>query len=196
MLLVLALELHLSIYLSHTGNYGEKCLERTHIRLWWVFFFLSWPDFYTFAKVTKHQGSLRDLVQLGMMKIIAPLSGLVYFQTALRKKTAELTDWPEPKMEVRPLELAVNKLLSESRFLPLLVCFLGVTLLLQNVTSSLYFTSSLWFTSCLCFTYSLWFTSCNRVQMSFLARLNEECHLRKQTLVCLMWTMWCESALR
>lgn len=123
-----------------------------------------------------------------MMKIIAPLSGLVYFQTALKKKTAELTDWPEPKMEVRPLELAVNKLLSESRFLPLLVCFLRFTLLLQNVTSSLYFTSSLWFTSCLCFTFSLWFTSCNRVQMSFHTCLNEECHLRKQTLVCLMWT--------
>lgn len=54
------------------------------------------------------------------MKMIAPLSGVLYFHTALRKTMSELTDWPEPKMEVRPLELAANRLLSESRFLPLL----------------------------------------------------------------------------
>lgn len=40
-------------------------------------------------------------------------------------------------------------------------------------------TSSVWLNSCLCFTCSLWFISCNKVQMSFHARLNAKCHLRK-----------------
>lgn len=101
------------------------------------FLSVTQPDLYT-------SGGLEGLstIEQGMMKMITPLSGLVYFQMALRKKIAELTDWQEPKMEVRPLDLAVNKLLSESYFLPLLVGFLGFTLMLQNVTSSFYFTSS------------------------------------------------------
>lgn len=130
-----------------------------------------------------------------MMKIMAPLSGLVYFQTALRMKIAELTDWPEPKLEVCPLEVAVNMLLGESRLLPLLICFLGLAAVAERHVLS---TSSLWLTSCLCFTFCLCFTSCKRVQIGFHARLNAKCHLRKQTLVCLMWTKppWCESTFR
>ena len=130
---------------SHAGNYGKKCLERTNIRLWWVLLhgqiftlLLRWLNIRrawgTFMIV---QGSIKDYCTFTWFGLLLNCT----------KDEYNLTHWLVRNKNGSLSTLVINKLLSESHFLSLLACFLGFTLLRQNVTSPLHFLSVVHFLS-------------------------------------------------